>query len=89
MSRSASAVLVSSNPTNLVLSSAFEIPFQNYTAWVILPSIAAIVAGFPVLYWIEFRGDIPKSIDAVDVEPGRALVDPKGAWFGSMCVKIK
>ena len=41
----ASAVLVSSNPTNLVIASGFEVSFVEYTAYMVLPSfVAAIVA---------------------------------------------
>ncbi|KAG8983554.1 hypothetical protein FRB90_005910 [Tulasnella sp. 427] len=45
----ASAVLVSSNPTNLVLTGAFRISFTTYTANVILPAFITMVALFPYL----------------------------------------
>ncbi|KAG8952758.1 hypothetical protein FRC04_003681 [Tulasnella sp. 424] len=47
----ASAVLVSSNPTNLVLTGAFGISFTTYTANVILPAFASAVLLFPYLLW--------------------------------------
>ncbi|KAL7416003.1 hypothetical protein BDY24DRAFT_380768 [Mrakia frigida] len=79
----ASAILVSSNPTNLIISSSFDISFPVYTAWVILPTIAAGIAAYPVLIYWEHRGDVPERMEEVDVEPGRALVDPWGAIIGS------
>lgn len=84
----ASTILVSSNPTNLILSSSFALPFTTYTAWVILPSIAAAVAAFPVLLFWEYRTDVPKTMEEVDVEPGRALVDPWGAIIGSCLLAV-
>lgn len=79
----ASTILVSSNPTNLILTSSFGISFTTYSAWVILPSLAAAVAAFPVLLYWEHHTDVPEWLEGVDVEPGRALVDPWGAIIGS------
>ncbi|EJF57157.1 hypothetical protein DICSQDRAFT_157516 [Dichomitus squalens LYAD-421 SS1] len=45
----ASVVLVSSNPTNLVLSGAFAISFLSYAAHVVLPFLAAALCVFPLL----------------------------------------
>lgn len=61
----ASAVLVSSNPTNLVLSGAFNITFITYTSTLILPFIASAIIVYPVLACLLFRkeGLIPKRID--------------------------
>lgn len=61
----ASAVLVSSNPTNLVLSGAFNITFITYTSTLILPFIASAILVYPVLACLLFRkeGLIPKRID--------------------------
>ncbi|KAG9027351.1 hypothetical protein FRB95_007838 [Tulasnella sp. JGI-2019a] len=47
----ASAVLVSSNPTNLVLTGAFQISFTTYTANVILPSLTSAILLLPYLLW--------------------------------------
>ncbi|KAG8862603.1 hypothetical protein FRB96_001162 [Tulasnella sp. 330] len=49
-----SAVLVSSNPTNLVLTGAFQISFTTYTANVILPSLTSAIVLLPYLLW-KFR----------------------------------
>lgn len=51
----ASAILVSSNPTNLVLAGAFEIKFINYTANMIVPVAVTAVMLFPLLLWVIFR----------------------------------
>jgi Na+/H+ antiporter NhaD/arsenite permease-like protein len=49
-----SAILVSSNPTNLVLAGAFEIPFINYTANMILPVVFTAIILFPFLLYVVF-----------------------------------
>ena len=60
----ASAILVSSNPTNLVLAGAFGIKFINYTANMIVPVVATAIVLFPFLLYIVFADEslIPLSI---------------------------
>jgi Na+/H+ antiporter NhaD/arsenite permease-like protein len=60
----ASAVLVSSNPTNLVLAGAFNIKFINYTANMIVPVVVTAIVLFPFLLYIVFADEslIPLSI---------------------------
>ncbi|KAK0563561.1 hypothetical protein OC861_004747 [Tilletia horrida] len=51
-----SAVLVSSNPTNLVIASAFGISFPTYTAYMVLPSFgSALAALFTLLVFFRDR----------------------------------
>ncbi|KAK2595273.1 hypothetical protein QQS21_006988 [Conoideocrella luteorostrata] len=60
----ASAILVSSNPTNLVLAGAFKIRFINYTANMIVPVIATAIILFPFLLYIVFADEslVPSAI---------------------------
>ncbi|KAJ5115199.1 hypothetical protein NUU61_000958 [Penicillium alfredii] len=60
----ASAILVSSNPTNLVLAGAFEIKFIVYTANMIVPVVVTAIVLFPFLLYIIFADEslIPFSI---------------------------
>jgi Na+/H+ antiporter NhaD/arsenite permease-like protein len=60
----ASAILVSSNPTNLVLAGAFRIKFIQYTANVIVPVIVTGIVLFPFLLYIVFPHEdlVPRSI---------------------------
>lgn len=60
----ASAILVSSNPTNLVLAGAFGITFIKYTANVIVPVVVTGVILFPFLLYIIFQDEnlIPETI---------------------------
>jgi len=60
----ASAILVSSNPTNLVLAGAFNIKFIDYTANMIVPVIFTAIILFPFLLYIIFadEGLIPSAI---------------------------
>ncbi|KAH6886162.1 putative arsenite efflux transporter ArsB-like protein [Thelonectria olida] len=61
----ASAILVSSNPTNLVLAGAFEIKFIHYTANMIVPVVITAIVLFPFLLYIVFADNnlIPASIE--------------------------
>ncbi|KAJ4328627.1 hypothetical protein N0V84_000986 [Fusarium piperis] len=60
----ASAILVSSNPTNLVLAGAFKIKFIDYTANMIVPVVVTAVVLFPFLLYVVFAEEqhIPSSI---------------------------
>ncbi|KAJ8105256.1 hypothetical protein OPT61_g10291 [Boeremia exigua] len=60
----ATGLLVSSNPTNLVLAGAFDIKFVNYTANMVVPILVTAVVLFPVLIFAIFRGNthIPSAI---------------------------
>lgn len=60
----ASAILVSSNPTNLVLAGAFKIKFIDYTRDMVVPVVITAVLLFPFLLYIIFANEnlIPSSI---------------------------
>ncbi|TFK86673.1 hypothetical protein K466DRAFT_523769 [Polyporus arcularius HHB13444] len=94
----ASVVLVSSNPTNLVLSGAFSVSFLSYAAHVVLPFLAASVCVYPLLL-VLFRARssqlpqpplIPKRIDIglSQAEVRATLVDQRGAIFGSVLLLV-
>ncbi|KIW18968.1 hypothetical protein PV08_03257 [Exophiala spinifera] len=51
-----SAILVSSNPTNLVLAGAFDIKFIHYTANMIVPVTVTGIVLFPFLLYVVFSG---------------------------------
>ncbi|KAK1757304.1 hypothetical protein QBC47DRAFT_442118 [Echria macrotheca] len=59
-----SAILVSSNPTNLVLAGAFQVRFVDYTVNMIVPVVVTVIVLFPCLLYVIFRQEklIPKSI---------------------------
>ncbi|WVQ98459.1 hypothetical protein IAU59_005584 [Kwoniella sp. CBS 9459] len=80
-----SALLVSSNPTNLVLTSAFGISFLKYSAWMALPTVASVIVLYPLLRWAVFnrKGLIPSTIHPPTLNPRDALTDPFGAVFGA------
>ena len=60
----ASATLVSSNPTNLVLAGAFNVKFIDYTANMIVPVLVTAIVLFPCLLYLIFSDSslIPVSI---------------------------
>lgn len=86
----ASAVLVSSNPTNLVLTGAYDISFLVYSAWLVLPVLATSVVLLPLLMYGVFNDQelIPRRLETPDVEPKTALIDRTGAIFGSVLLAI-
>ncbi|KAG8816307.1 hypothetical protein FRC17_000367 [Serendipita sp. 399] len=85
----ASAVLVSSNPTNLVLSGAFSISFFTYTAKIIVPVIAAALVILPLLLLL-FRDPkyIPRQLTPITLSPRSVLLDPFGGIFGATVLVI-
>jgi Na+/H+ antiporter NhaD/arsenite permease-like protein len=77
----ASAILVSSNPTNLVLAGAFQVKFVEYTANMIVPVILTAILLFPSLLYVVFRKDtlVPKTIimhELPEEYRGRKAVNP-------------
>ncbi|KAI2633415.1 hypothetical protein GGS21DRAFT_134262 [Xylaria nigripes] len=60
----ASAILVSSNPTNLVLAGAFKIKFLDYTRDMVVPVVVTAIVIFPFLLYVVFANEalIPSSI---------------------------
>lgn len=73
-----SAILVSSNPTNLVLAGAFNITFIVYTANMIVPVLATVIALFPFLLYVIFPDEalIPRKIELHDLPEERRTRDP-------------
>lgn len=60
----ASAILVSSNPTNLVLAGAFKIKFIDYTRDMVVPVVITAIVLYPFLLYVVFANEslIPSSI---------------------------
>lgn len=71
------------NPTNVVVSEAYNISFITYSAWMLLPTVVCILLAYIVLR-ILFRGDyyLPRHILPPDDDPKSVLIDPQGAIFG-------
>lgn len=68
----ASAILVSSNPTNLVLAGAFNIRFIDYTANMVVPVVITAIVLFPFLLYIIFAHErlIPLKITMHELPEG-------------------
>ncbi|KAF2972542.1 hypothetical protein GQX73_g891 [Xylaria multiplex] len=66
----ASAILVSSNPTNLVLAGAFKIKFIDYTRDMVVPVIITAIFLFPFLLYVAFANEnlIPSSIEMHELD---------------------
>jgi arsenical pump membrane protein len=70
------------NPTNIVLASAFHLSFLNYTAWMLLPTIAAGLVNLAGLRWL-FRREIAQPLaHCVVGVPRDAITDGPGAVMG-------
>ncbi|KAF2173481.1 hypothetical protein M409DRAFT_15762 [Zasmidium cellare ATCC 36951] len=78
MANVGSAILVSSNPTNLVLAGAFGIKFIHYTANVIVPVVATVIVLFPIMLFIVFRNKdlVPPKIELHELPEEAKLRDP-------------
>ena len=77
----ASAVLVSSNPTNILITGSFGLNFlTGFTKWTILPSIVPAMLNYGVIF-LMFRNSIPKTIVPLQEDPWSKLRDRTGAIF--------
>ncbi|KAK7427381.1 hypothetical protein QQZ08_006150 [Neonectria magnoliae] len=65
----ASAILVSSNTTNVVIAQAFQIGFAEYTANLIVPVMASVIVLAPMLLYIIFSDEylIPRRIELYEL----------------------
>ncbi|KAF9433067.1 hypothetical protein BGZ76_009926 [Entomortierella beljakovae] len=82
----ASMALYIGNLTNVVACQAFNITFLEYSAWMLIPTFAAIAACY-IMLRINFRKEkyIPTILKSPDVDPRSCLADPVGAVFG-LCI---
>ena len=77
----ASAVLVSSNPTNILITGSFSLNFlTGFTKWTILPSIVPAILNYFVVIAIFWK-QIPKTIVPLQDDPWSKLRDKVGAIF--------
>ncbi|KAF9462506.1 hypothetical protein BDZ94DRAFT_720489 [Collybia nuda] len=82
----ASMVLFVGNPTNVVICEGFSVNNAAFTAYTILPFLGCSLACFVALAF-QFRGPkyIPRRlIEHADLDVRSALLDPIGAWVGSL-----
>lgn len=82
-------VFVSSNPTNLVISSASGINFIYFSGWTIIPAILSSCTLFPVLMLQFFpkrwaRNFVPVKLKPPEVDPRVELKDLRGAIFKAL-----
>ncbi|PSR84071.1 putative arsenite transmembrane transporter protein [Coniella lustricola] len=68
----ASAILVTSNPTNLVLAGAFNVKFIDYTANMVVPVVITALLLFPCLLYFVFAHErlIPLKITMHELPEG-------------------
>lgn len=78
-----SAILVSSNPTNLVLAGAFNIGFIENTANMIVPVVVTAIVLFPFLLYIIFADEslIPASIKMHELSEEAKARNPSTLTF--------
>lgn len=84
----ASAVLVSSNPTNVLITGSFGLNFlTGFTKWTILPSVIPALLNYPVLLAMFWK-KIPRVLTPLQDSPWSKLRDPKGALFFSVLMVV-
>ncbi|KAF8653641.1 hypothetical protein AX16_003793 [Volvariella volvacea WC 439] len=82
----ASMVLFVGNPTNVVICEGFHINNAAFTAYTILPFLACITTCYAALVF-QFRREkhLPKKLRSMgQLNPREVLLDPFGAWVGSL-----
>ncbi|CAO3685552.1 unnamed protein product [Rhizopus microsporus] len=79
----ASMALYIGNPTNVIVSEAYNISFITYSAWMLLPTIVTLLMAYLVLR-IVFHSEkyLPRHIQPPDADPKSVLIDGQGAIFG-------
>ena len=84
----ASAVLVSSNPTNVLIAGSFNLNYlTGFTKWTVLPSIVPALLNYPILLSM-FWNKIPKTIVPLQDNPWSKVRDPAGAVFFSVLMVV-
>lgn len=84
----ASAVLVSSNPTNILITGSFNLNYiTEFTKWTILPSVIPAILTYPILL-VMFRKSIPKTLKPLKENPWTKLRDKMGAIFFSVLMLV-
>lgn len=84
----ASAVLVSSNPTNILIAGSFDLNFlTDFTKWTVLPTVVPAILNYPILYTM-FRNRIPQKLTPMQVDPWSKLRDRTGAIFLSVLMVV-
>ncbi|KAK5400971.1 hypothetical protein LTR06_011093 [Exophiala xenobiotica] len=75
----ASVVLASSNPTNILIAGSFSLNYlTDFTKWTILPSIVPAILTYPILIGM-FWNKIPKTLTPLEINPWSKLGDRTGA----------
>lgn len=84
----ASAVLVSSNPTNILITGSFGLNFlTGFTKWTVLPSLIPAALNYPVILGM-FWNRIPKRLTPLTEDPWSKLRDRNGAIFLSVLLLV-
>lgn len=77
-----SMTLYIGNPTNIILASAFSLKFDQYSLFMIVPSIVAGISNALLLYLV-FRKKINQPLISVpEIDPFKAIKDKTGAIIG-------
>jgi Na+/H+ antiporter NhaD/arsenite permease-like protein len=84
----ASAVLVSSNPTNILITGSFGLNYlTDFTKWTVLPSLIPAALNYPILLAMFWK-QIPKRLTPLAEDPWSKLRDKKGAFFLSALMLV-
>ncbi len=77
-----SMMLYIGNPTNIVLAAAFDLRFDEYTKWMLLPALTAGLMNMLLLYLL-FRKNINKPLlHTKTIDPRSAITDKTSTILG-------
>lgn len=77
-----SMMLYIGNPTNIVLAAAFDLRFDEYTRWMLLPTLTAGLLNMLLLY-VFFRNTIDKPLlHTKTIDPQSAITDKTSTILG-------
>ncbi|KAJ3335964.1 hypothetical protein HDU93_003999 [Gonapodya sp. JEL0774] len=88
----ASIFFVLGNPTNILVAQGTGLSFLAYSAWMALPTVATVIAGYFLLF-ILFRNQVPTEVDLSRLQQLRThrryrIHDRFGAYFGAACMCV-
>lgn len=77
-----SMMLYIGNPTNIVLAAAFDLRFDQYTKWMLLPAVTAGLMNMMLLYLL-FRKNINRPLlQTKTIDPRSAITDKTSTILG-------
>jgi arsenical pump membrane protein len=78
-----SMTLYIGNPANIIAADSIGISFLDFSKWMLLPSVVAMIVCLAMLVLV-FWGMLPGRTEVPDVDPSLAIKNKAGALFGTV-----